>query len=90
MTQVEEIQQFVNLEAIKKLPTDKKRAIIDAIEDMIEHEDYSEGFDDDYEEEETEEELQILEERLQEYLKNPEDVISWEDLKNDLLTRKNG
>jgi len=80
MEAMEEIQQLINLEAIKKLPVEKKRAIIDVIEETIEYDyDYSEGIPEDYEEEETEEELQIIEGRLREYEANPNDVASWDD-----------
>ncbi len=84
----EDILQLINLEAIKKLPGAKKRAIIDLIEGTIEEEDHNEGISEDYEEEDTEEELQILEERLQEYLKNPQDVVSWNDFMKEFSTPK--
>ncbi len=83
------MEQVIDIEAIKKLPISKRREIIDAIEETIEEE-YGEDIDEDDDGEETEEELRILEDRLQEYLKNPQDVISWEDLKHELLTHKNG
>lgn len=86
MEVMEEIQQLINLEAIKKLPVEKRRAIIDVIEDTIEDD---ESYEDD-DEEETEEELRILDERLAEYEANPHDVISWEDLKKQILSERNG
>ena len=84
-----EIGQLINLEAIKKLPTEKKRAIIDVIEETIEEERFEEEDVVNYAYE-TPEELQILEDRLQEYLNNPGDVITLEELKQEFLTDRRG
>jgi len=90
MEQLEEIQTLINLEAIRKLPTEKKRAIIDVIEGTIEDEfDYSDNNAEDYEEE-TEEELRILDERLAEYETNPSNVITLEELKKEFLSDNRG
>ncbi|HWB24277.1 MAG TPA: hypothetical protein VG738_02305 [Chitinophagaceae bacterium] len=90
MEQLEEIQTLINLEAIRKLPTEKKRAIIDVIEGTIEDEfDYSDDNAEDYEEE-TEEELRILDERLAEYETNPSNVITLEELKKEFLSDNRG
>jgi len=80
-----DIQQIIDIEAIKKLPVAKRREIIEAIEDTIEyHEDDVANYAN-----ETPEELQILEERLQEYLNNPDDVITLEELQQKFLNRHN-
>jgi len=76
----------IDMEAIKKLPIDDRRGIIDLIEESIEMECEEEFEDDDTPE--TEEELQILEERLEHHRNNPEKAISWEDLKKELLGNK--
>ncbi len=67
------------------MPIDARREIIDMIEESIEL-DFSPERDDD---EETEEELEILNERLEHDRQHPEGRISWEDLKAQLLTRRN-
>jgi hypothetical protein len=70
----------------KKLPITKRRLIIEAIEDTIEYrEDDVENYA--YE---MEEELQILEDRLRDYLKNPKDVVTLEELKKEFLTDGRG
>jgi hypothetical protein len=76
---------IVNWESLRKMPIDARREIIDMIEESIEL-DFSPERDDD---EETEEELEILNERLEHDRQHPEGRISWEDLKAQLLTRRN-
>jgi len=76
---------IVDWESLRKLPIDARREIIDLIEESIEL-DYEQELNE-YPEE-TEEEIQILNERLQEDILHPEDGVSWEKLKNELLTRK--
>jgi hypothetical protein len=81
-----DVRQFVDIGGVKKLPIAKRRLIIEAIEDTIEYrEDDVENYA--YE---TEEELQILEDRLQDYLKNPQDVVTLEELKKEFLTDGRG
>ena len=91
MELAEDITKLMNVEAIKKLPFQKKRAIIDFIEETIEEgeEHYDENDTANYAYE-TPEELAILEERLQEYLSNPDDVITLEELKREFLTDGRG
>jgi len=76
---------IIDWESLRKMPIDARREIIDMIEESIEL-DFSPERDDD---EETEEELQILNERLEHDRQNPEGRVSWEELKAELLNRKN-
>jgi len=87
-----DVQQLVDMEGIKKLPVAKRRLLIDAIEESIEDDDYFEGITHygEGEEETEEEELRIIEERIKHHEANPDKAISWEDLKQKLLTRYNG
>ena len=70
---------IVNLEAIKKLTTEKKRAIIEAIEEE------KSAFEDNPGE--TEEELRIHDERIEHHRQNPGKAISWKGLKKQLLNQ---
>lgn len=87
MEVAEDVEQMINLEAIKQLSTEKKRMIIDMIEETIEKDDPDDIEAYAYE---LPEELEIIEARLLEHLENPEQGISWEDLKAKLLSRHNG
>lgn len=86
----EDITQLMDIEAIKKLPFQKKRAIIDFIEETIGEGDYNEGIPEDYDEEETEEELRILDERIEHHRLNPHKAVSLEDLQKEFLTDGRG
>lgn len=77
------MENVIDMEAIKKMPIEKRRQIIDSIEESIEV-DLKEGIDEEYALE-TDEELQVLSERLEEYKKNPGEFIPWDNLKNEAL-----
>jgi len=64
----------ITKEDIDAMSHEEKRKLLDMLRESFEEEEYT-----DDEPEETEEELQILQERLEEYRKDPSTAIPWEE-----------
>ena len=64
----------ITKEDIDAMSYEEKRKLLDMLRESFEEEEYT-----DDEPEETEEELQILQERLEEYRKDPSTAIPWEE-----------
>ena len=75
----------ITKEDIQAMTVEERRQLLEMLWESFEegHEPYI-----DEEEEETEEELNLLQERLEEYKKDPSTAIPWEELKKQLMTGK--
>ncbi|HEY6977493.1 MAG TPA: addiction module protein [Chitinophagaceae bacterium] len=75
----------ITKEEIDAMSNEEKRQLLEMIWDSFGE--YDENNHTDDLPEETEEELQILQERLEEYRRNPSSAIPWEKLKDELMKR---
>ncbi len=75
---------LITKEQIDKLTCEEKQELLTMVYESMGIEPYI-----DEEEDETEEELKILEERLEEYKKDPSSAISWEEAYEQLKKRNN-
>ncbi|HXL56397.1 MAG TPA: addiction module protein [Chitinophagaceae bacterium] len=75
----------ITKEEIDAMSNEEKRQLLEMIWDSFgeyDEEDYVDDLP-----EETAEELQILQERLEEYKRDPSSAIPWEELKKQLMNR---